>query len=68
MAFSTVSERLSTSIYSEDVGNLGIMLAFRKSTSLGLNSLNIQLKAFISDIKLEKLTVRFPGLCSAEFS
>jgi len=34
-----------------------------KSTSLGLN---IQLKPFISDIKLEKLTVWFPGLCSAE--
>ncbi|KAM0925118.1 hypothetical protein ACQ4PT_004403 [Festuca glaucescens] len=27
-AFATVSERLSPSIYSEDVGNLGIMLAF----------------------------------------
>jgi hypothetical protein len=58
-AFRTITERLSRSMFSEDVGNLGIRLGFQRSMSPGLN---IQLKAFISDRKLGKLTVWFRGL------
>ena len=59
-----MSQRLSPSIYSENVGNLGIMLAFGRSNSLALN---IPLKAFISDRMLGKLTVWFSWIVLLNF-
>ena len=59
-----MSQRLSPGIYSENVGNLGIILAFGRSNSLALN---ILLKAFISDRMLGKLTVRFSWIVLLNF-